>query len=163
MKNFRFRLRTKIRNRIKLNQRAINFNKEIFVGEIGALLFAPIFTLLASHIFRSPNLISFSALAGSLSGGCILWLATRIYDEKKYGNFSAGKFSRDIAFYTPVAFLISILISYPTVVIVTRFLFIKDHAPIFSSLAGELSGFLIFLILINTYRIILNRSFKKKL
>ncbi len=163
MKNFKFRLRTKIKHRVKLNKRAFDFNKEILIGEIGALLGAPIFGFIGSLISRSPNFISIATVLGSMFGGCISWLITRIYDEKKEKRFSVKKFSKDITFYTPVAFLISLSISWPVVALVTHSLFVKEHISYLSSFIGELSGFAVFLILINIYRYILSRSFNKLL
>jgi hypothetical protein len=163
MKNFKFRLRTKIRHKIKLNKRVIDFNKEIIIGEIGALLGASLFGFLGSLISRSPNFIPIATVIGSIFGGCISWLAARIYYEKKNKRFSAKKFAKDVSFYTPVAFLISVLIAYPTVILVTHSLFIKDNIPSLSSFIGELSGFIVFLTLINLYRYILSRYLNKRL
>ena len=43
MKNLKFRLKTKIRHRIKLNKRVLDFNKEVLIGEIGAIVGATSF------------------------------------------------------------------------------------------------------------------------
>ncbi|MCL5730154.1 MAG: hypothetical protein M1165_01130 [Candidatus Pacearchaeota archaeon] len=146
---------------MRLNRRVIDFNKEILIGEIGAILGAPIFGFISSFILKNPLFISFATLGGSIVGGSVSWLTTRIYDEKKYREFSRKKFTKDLSLFTPVAFLISILASYPTVLFVTKTMFSENHSPFFSSLAGELSGFAIFLILINTYRFVMNHSFNK--
>lgn len=161
MKNFKFRLRTKIRHKLKLNKRILDFNKEILIGEFGALIGAPLFGFLGSLISRSPNFISIATVIGSIFGACISWLAARIYDEKKNKRLSVKKFTKDISLYTPVAFLISVLASYPTVVFVTHSLFIKEHISFLSSFIGELSGFVVFLVLINSYRYILSHFFNK--
>ncbi len=163
MNNFKFRLRTRIRHRMKLNKRVIDFNKEILIGEIGAILGAPIFGFLGSLIFTNSKFISFATLFGSILGGSISWLVARIYDEKKSKRFSVGKFAREVTFFTPVAFLISISASYPTVLFVTNSVFLRSHISFLSSLVGEICGFSIFLLLINSYRIVLGHYFNKKL
>ena len=161
MSNLKFRLRTRVKHRFKENRKLIDFNKEILIGEIGALVGAPLLGFIGSLISRNPNFVSLATLIGSMLGGCISWLSARIYDEKRYEKFSVGKFAKDVSFYTPVAFLISLLVSYPIVVLVTHSLFIKEHVSYLSSFLGELSGFAVFLILINAYRFILSRSLKK--
>ncbi len=163
MKNFKFRLKTKIKKRIQLNKRVIDFNKEILIGEIGALLGASLFGFLGSLISRSPNFIPIATVIGSIFGGCISWVAARFHYEKKNNRFSARKFTRDISFYTPVAFLISVLVAYPTVIVVTHSIFLENSIPYLSSFIGELSGFIVFLILINAYRYILSRYLNKRL
>lgn len=160
---FRFILRNKIKNNVKLNRRVIDFNKEIFIGEIGALLGAPIFGFISSLIARNPGFIAFLTLFGSVLGGSTSWLIARVHDEKRYKNFSARKVGRDISVFTPIAFLISILASYPTVFLVTHSLFMKEHVSFFSSLIGEAAGFCVFLVLINAYRMVLGHRFNRLL
>ncbi len=146
-----------------LSRRVVDFNKEIIVGEIGALIGAPLFGFLGSLIRGTPDIISTFTIAGSIIGGFISWFVTRIYDEKKETEFSAKKLARKISLYTPVAFIISILIGYPVVFLVTRALSVRGHITLFSSLMGELSGFTIFLVLINVYRYLLLKHFNKML
>jgi positive regulator of sigma E activity len=146
---------------MKVSKRAFNFNKEILIGEIGALLGAPLFGILGAIIFGSPDSISSFTIVGSIFGGSASWLVTRIYDEKKFGEFSASKITKNLSLYTPVAFLITILFTYPIVFLVTHALSVKDHITLISSLTGEMVGFMVFLILINTYRYVLVKSFNK--
>src|SRR5208283_6063321 len=120
MKNLKFRLKTRIRHKISLNKRVFDFNKEVLIGEVGAIIGAPIFGLLGSFMSRSPNFISVDTLVGSFFGGCISMLITRVYDEKKYKRFSTKKLVRDISLYTPAAFLIALLVSYPVLLLVTH-------------------------------------------
>lgn len=154
----------KYRMRAKLgrHRQIIDFNKEILTGEIGALLCAPLFGFIGSVIIRNPTFIAFFTLFGSVIGGSIFWASMRIYDQKKRNEFSLKRFTKGISFYTPVAFLISLLAAYPTVFFVTRSIS-NSHLHIYflSSLAGELSGFIVFLILINCYRYVLEHHFNK--
>jgi uncharacterized membrane protein YeaQ/YmgE (transglycosylase-associated protein family) len=163
MSNFKFKLRNKIKHKIKLKSRVIEFNKEIFIGEVGAILGAVLFGFIGSLILRNGRFISYATLFGSVLGSSIFWLCARIYDEKNHRRFSVRKFSHDITLFTPVAFLISICFSYPTVLFMTNLVFGKDHISFFSSFIGELCGFTVFLIFINTYRIILDYYFNKQL
>lgn len=160
-KGFKFKIKNKIRHKVKTNRRLIDFNKEIFVGEIGALIGAPLFGFIGFHLSKNPVFLSFFTLCGSITGGAISWLITRIYDEKKYGDVKLRKISKDISMFTPVAFLISILITYPIILIVSHYLFVHHKIAYLSSFLAEVSGFCVFLILINIYRIILNRYFNK--
>ncbi len=146
-----------------LSRRAVDFNKEILIGEIGALAGAPLFGVIGSLIISRPDVISTFTVLGSILGGFLSWFITRIYDERKEEEFSAKKLARKLSLYTPAAFLVSILIGYPVVFFVTRTLSMRDNITAFSSLMGELSGFVIFLILINTYRYVLLKYFNKML
>ena len=140
----------------------IRFNKELIFGESGALLFAPLFGLLSSFIHNTPHFISSFTLLGSILGGSTIWAITRIHDEKKYGKFSIKKFGSDLSFYTPIAILISISVVYPTIFFVTSII-VRKHIPYVSSLIGELSGFTVFLFLINGYRYLLKQTLNKEL
>jgi uncharacterized membrane protein YeaQ/YmgE (transglycosylase-associated protein family) len=164
MKNFKFRLRTKIRHKIKTNRRVIDFNKEILIGEVGALVGAPLFGFLGSILIsKSPTFIPIATLVGSILGGTTSMLIARIHDEKKYKTFSAKKLVRDITLYTPAAFLIAGLVSYPVLIFVTHSVFLKQHIAYLSSFIGELSSFIVFLIIINIYRYALSRLLNKEL
>lgn len=163
MENLKFRLRTRIKHKIKLNRRVIDFNKEIIIGEAGAIIGAVLVGFLGSLILRNGRFVSFATLFGSILGSSIFWLCARFYDEKRHSKFSVGKFARDITLFTPVAFLIAVSFSYPIILIVTNLIFQKYHIAFLSSFIGEASGFAVFLILINTYRIILEHYFNKKL
>lgn len=145
------------------DSRFLNFNKEILFGELGALLGAPLFGVIGSLMSRSPDFISLFTILGSILGGSILWLTAKFYDEKKENRFTVKKFAYRISIFTPVAFTISILVTYPIIFFVTHALSSHHHVTFLSSLSGEVAGFSVFLILINTYRYILVSSFKKEL
>ncbi|MFZ1970925.1 MAG: hypothetical protein WAU65_01965 [Candidatus Nanoarchaeia archaeon] len=163
MVNFKFKLKTRIKHRMKLSSRAIEFNKEIFIGETGAIIGAVIMGFLGSLILKNGRFVSFATLFGSILGSSVFWLSARIHDERSHHKFSIGKFAKDITLFTPVAFLICICFSYPTVLFITNLVFRKGEVPYLSSFIGELAGFCVFLILINTYRIVLDYYFNKKL
>ena len=148
---------------MKLDSRTIDFNKEILFGEVGALVGAVLLGLIAYFIHKNPNIVSILTLIGSVAGGSLLWWIARIHDEKKRNEFSIKKLGRDLSLYTPVAILIALLISYPTIFWVTHAISAKIRFDFLGSFAGELSGFILFLILMNGYRYILRHSFHRVL
>lgn len=148
---------------MRLDSRTIDFNKEILLGEIGALVGAVLLGLVAFFIHKNPNIVSILTLIGSIAGGSASWWIARVHDEKKRHEFSIKKLGRDISLYTPVAFLIALLISYPTIFWVTHAISTKIRFDFIGSLAGELSGFALFLIVMNGYRYILRHSFHRVL
>ncbi len=144
-----------------MESRAVDFNKEILIGELGALLGASFFGLESFLIGKSPNFISIFTIIGSIIGGSYSWLITRIYDERKRNEFSIKKLKRDLSLYTPIALLVALLITYPIVFFVTRSISSKIHLSFLGPFAGELSGFAVFIVLMNGYRYILKNSFHK--
>lgn len=139
-----------------------DFNKEIIIGELGALAGAIFFGCLALALDTNLNFTSIFTVLGSVTGGSYSWLITRIYDQKKRGEFSIKNLGKDISLYTPLAFLTVLLICYPIVFFVTRSVS-GAHFPFLGPVAGELSGFAVFLILMNSYRYVLKNSFNKNL
>ena len=146
---------------MKQDNRFIDFNKEILIGEIGALLGAVLLGFLAFYIHKNPNWVSTLTLLGSITGGSASWWITRIYDEKRRNEFSIKKLGKDLSVYTPVAILIALFISFPTVFFVTHAISARIRFDFLGSLAGELSGFVLFLLLMNGYRYLLKHSFNK--
>ena len=147
---------------MRIRRRVVDFNREIVTGEIGALVCAPIFGLIGSFILRNPTFIALFTLFGSVMGGSVFWAVMRIHDQKKRNEFSIKRFASGVSIFTPVAFLISVAAVYPTVFLVTRAISKTNfHVYFLNSLAGEISGFMVFLILINGYRYVLERSFNK--
>lgn len=148
---------------MKLDRRTIDFNKEILVGEIGALVGAVLLGFVAYFIHRNASIVSMLTLIGSVVGGSLSWWIARIGDEKRRNEFSIRKLGRDISLYTPVALLIALLISYPTVYIVTHAISMRTRFDFLGSLVGELAGFILFLALMNLYRYILKKKFNRVL
>jgi len=146
---------------MSLDQRTIDFNKEILVGEIGALVGAVLLGFVAFFIHKNPNIVSTLTLIGSIVGGSVSWWIARIDDEKRRNEFSIRKLGRDISLYTPIALLIALLISYPTVFFVTHAISMRIRFDFLGSLAGELSGFILFLAFMNSYRYILKHKFNR--
>ncbi len=148
---------------MKLDSRSIDFNKEILIGELGALIGAVLFGLEAFLLHKSPDFTSTLTIVGSTIGGSVSWWITRIHDERKRNEFSIKRLGKDLTFYTPVAFLITTFISYPAVFLVTHSISSRIHFSFLGSFVGELSGFTLFFVLMNGYRYFLKHSFRQVL
>lgn len=149
---------------MEFTEKFIDFNKELFFGEIGGIIGAPLFGFLSSFIFSQSNIISAFTVLGSATGATFSWLFMRIKHEKSRGTYSLEKLTKDVSFYTPAAFLIALIFAYPTIFSVTNEMLetFMQH-PLIAGAIGELSGFCVFLILINIYRTFLNKKFGREL
>jgi uncharacterized membrane protein YeaQ/YmgE (transglycosylase-associated protein family) len=142
---------------MRFSEDFINFNKEIIFGEFGAVAGAQIASYLVSNSTNSASTISTSAVIGSIIGASLFWVATRIYDKIKTSRrgFSSKRFVEDMAYFTPVAFILTSLIYYPSLYYFSEYL-IKNSGhvtiPIFFSQAG---AFLLLLIALNFYKYLL--------
>lgn len=146
-----------------MSKRSIDFNKEIIIGGIGGLLGAPLFGFISSLITDKLNFISLATVLGAMIGASASWLIARIYYERKRKEFSVKKFTKDIFLYTPAALFIALLISYPTVFFITRFILENHMRSGISSFVGQLCGFIVFIVLINIYRQTLKHFFDIRL
>ena len=137
------------------------FNKEVLYGEAGAILGAAAISTLASHFTMSRIIISQFAVIGSMLGGGSLFLIKKIQHKIQKKQPVLKSTVRDLEVFTPAALLITLVVSYPIVYYLTKF-FIKLHwHPYFAGGLSEIGGFLAFLLLINIYRLILVRKFKR--
>ncbi|MEM4271950.1 MAG: hypothetical protein QXD13_02600 [Candidatus Pacearchaeota archaeon] len=140
---------------MKIARDTVDFNKEIIFGEIGAVLGAPASSFIISRFTSSVNVISYSAVIGAIIGAAIVWIATRVYDQLKMHKLSTKKFFGDIAFLTPVAFALTLLIYYPTLFLMSKYMLLSENKVIFSVILAQLIAFALFLTAINLYRYIL--------
>jgi hypothetical protein len=141
----------------------LEFNKEILIGELGAIISAPLVSFITSKLTDSANAISTSAVLGSLVGGSLLWLATRAYDKERHKTLSINHMAEDVGYFTPVAFLIAVFISYPTLFLLSHHLLVQKDLVIYSIIISEATAFLLFLVAINIYRYFLWKLIGKKL
>lgn len=139
----------------------INFNKEIIFGEIGALIGAPLISYLVSRFTSTIGFISLSAVLGGILGGAIFWLSMRIYDKKIDKKFSVKALVEDIIYFTPMAFLISLLMYYPILFFSSEHLLENKHKILYSVIFAQLLAFSIFLVMMNLYRYFLAKVYKK--
>ncbi len=145
-----------------VSQSAVNFNKELLLAEAGAILGAPIAGLILSHLTTSVNKISSFAVLGAILGSTLFWVLVRIHDKRKNG-YSPLKFAEDIAYFTPVAFVISLLTYYPAIFIISKHMLLSNFRPVFSVLCSQMIAFLIFLLAMNIYRYALLKLIGKEL
>lgn len=141
----------------------LNFNKELIFGEMGALIGAPLTSYLVSRFTSTIKFISFSAVLGGIIGGIIFWLFMRVYDKKIDKKFSIKNLAEDIIYFTPVAFLISLLMYYPILFFSSEYFLEDQHKILFSVIFAQLIAFSIFLIMMNIYRYFLAKIYKKVL
>lgn len=146
-----------------MDKNFFNFNKQIIFGELGSIIGAPSFTYIATFFTKNPNWISISAVAGSLIGAAILWLITRIYDEKKRNRYEIKTLATDIVYYTPVATPLVFLVYQPLLFFLTRVFLGAGLYSLIAVIIAQFIAFLSFLILINLYRLFLIKRFKIEL
>lgn len=146
-----------------LSKEVIDFNKELLFGEVGAMIGAQIFSYIASHLTISASLISYSSVLGAISVAALFWVSIRVYDKKKRKELSRKKFTEDLAYFTPVAFILTSIIYYPSLFFISRYFLEHKDKVIYSVLLSQLIAFSLFLIAINIYRHILLKWFGKKL
>ena len=141
----------------------INFNKEILFGELGALACAPLTSYIASHFTSNVKFISLSAVIGAIAGGTIFWLSMRIHDKGIEKRLSVRGIADDIRYFTPAAFLLTLLVYYPTLFFVSLDLLSKQNKVLSSIIFSQITAFFFFLLMINAYRYILAKLYGKVL
>ncbi len=146
-----------------MDQSTWEFNKELIIGEIGAWIGAPLVAFITSQFTKSPTIISFSAVAGVLISASVFWLATRIYHQKRKQAFSIAALAKDIAYFTPVAFSIAMLVYNPLVYFISHKLLTQGYHVIPSVIVSQGIAFALFLLLINFYRVILHHVTGRRL
>ena len=114
-------------------------------------------------LWVNANIISASAVAGAILGAAIFWLTTRIYDQRKQKEFSISKFSNDLVYFTPVAFLFTLMVYHPILYFLSNYLLVLGNNVLISVIASEILAFISFLVVINIYRNMLVKHFGKKL
>ncbi len=147
----------------KISRAALNFNKEILFGELGAIAGAQVFGYISSESGSHHSLTTILVVAGAMVGSAIFYLISRFYHQKKTKVFSIKKFRTDLLFFTPVALTLTIGIYYPSLYLFEKYFLENIHAVIFSTFLAQTLAFVFFLAGINIYRIILIKSFKRKL
>jgi len=145
------------------DRKFFDFNKEIISGEIGALIGSSLGAYLSLLISQNEKLVPIFTVIGSILGSTTLFLSTKIYHKKRRKELSFKNIFHDLMFYTPVAASLRIFMGYPLLYFFTQYFVRSDIGAFYSGALGEFLSFLIFLFLINIYRIILFKFFKKKI
>ncbi|MEX0921010.1 MAG: hypothetical protein WDZ62_01985 [Candidatus Pacearchaeota archaeon] len=129
-----------------------NFNKQLLFAELGAFICAPLVAYLISYFFEEPKIISSAAIVGAVLGGSLFWLSMRAHDRKFKGKVSSKRLINDIMYFTPAAFMGTVLVYYPSVYFISKYL-LTSNGDIFSSVfSSQIMAFTLFLCYINIYR-----------
>ena len=140
---------------MRISKKAINFNKEIALGEIGALFGTQTFGYFASKIFTSPTTISAFVVLGAAVCATLFWFFARLYDRMIKNKDSRKRVKRDIAYFAPVSIFLAFSVYYPTLFYSTRHLLTHHNIVAYSAIVSQAIAFIFFLIGINAYRYIL--------
>jgi hypothetical protein len=143
--------------RPRLRQSTYHFNREILIGECGALVVAAVTAPVASHYTRNPAVISSSAVAGTLVGGGLSWLAARIYDQVQARTFAARTLAGDLGYFTPAAILFGLGVYDPAIYLIAHALLERGVGVTAAVAAGQVVAFGLFLLCLNLYRLALLR------
>jgi hypothetical protein len=142
---------------MQLSQRFIDYNKQLLFGEIGALAGTPVFPLITSRLTKDPSIISFSAVVGALVAGSVFWLVVKVYDERKRGSHSLWHLAGQVAWFSPAAFLISLMVYQPTLFLAARSLIMRGTFVVLAALVSQMLAFAFYLVAMNVYRLALHR------
>lgn len=142
--------------------RFVEFNDEMIWGEVGSILGSALGAYISSSALNE-NLAPVFSVVGSIVGNTALYLSAKIYHKIRRKEMSLKNLFADLEYYVPVAAPISIFIGYPALYFTTQFFIKNGLSPFFSGAIGAVFAFLIFLVLINIYRVILFRFFKKRI
>jgi uncharacterized membrane protein YeaQ/YmgE (transglycosylase-associated protein family) len=146
-----------------ISKSAINFNKEIIFGEVGAIAGAQVFGYFSSLFAVSASIISLFATAGAIIGAAIFFISLRIYDKFKEKDLSRKKFTSDLLYFTPVAFVLTIGVYYPVLFFMDRAMLNAQHGEIYATFISQFAAFACFFVLINFYRYFLLKFAGKRL
>ncbi len=141
----------------------IDFNKQLLFGETGAAIGTPLAPLVAAHFTADPSIISFAAVVGGLVVGSLAWLIVKIRDEKKHDANSVLQLTSQIALFSPVAFIVGLMVYQPTLFLAARHLIKSGERVAYSALISQIAAFSLFLVAINLYRIALHRFAGKRI
>lgn len=148
-----------------IKKSTINFNKEMIFAELGSFLCTPAFAYLFSAVTHTPKIISFGAVLGGIVGSSISYVVTRLWD-KNYSenkNYKSKELIDDLKYFTPVAFLLALVVYYPVVFFVSKHLIVEKYKVTISASLAQMGAFILIAILLNIYRVILRKITGKEL
>ena len=77
----------------------LHFNREILIGELGALIVASASSPVVGRLTHDSVVISGAAVAATMVGGSLFWLVARIYDQVSGKTFTAKSLASDVAYF----------------------------------------------------------------
>jgi len=134
-----------------MKKRTFEFNKEIVFGEIGALISVPTVSFLVSLFTKNPSAISTAAVIASLIGASAFWIFMRVFDEKRRKSYTFQHFATEVGYFTPVAFIIAVLVYYPSLFFISKYFLTKERV-VYAVITAQAVAFTLFVILMNFYR-----------
>jgi hypothetical protein len=140
-----------------MQQSTLDFNREILLGECGALLAANPTAIIVSHFTKNAALISFSAVAGTLIGGALFWLSARVYDMMREKRFDPKLLASDIGYFVPAAVVLGFMVYDPSIYFTSHHLLREGDKVEYSVIVGQVVAFSLFLLCMNLYRLLLLR------
>jgi len=146
------------------NRNFSDFNKEVFYGEVGAVLGAAIASAITSHFFSSSRVrIAQFTVFGSIIGGGLFFLLKKIKNKRKRGEPILRSIIRDLKYFTPAAAIITGFICYPTLYYLMKYLVKIGWQTFPAGAISELAGFCLFFCCVNFYRFSLSKLFHKNI
>ncbi len=144
----------------RISKEMSEFNKEILFGELGAIIGTQTFGYISSKLTNFENVISFFVVLGAIIFASLFWLFLRYYHKQKKG-YGVKEIIKDTFYFTPVSAILTILLYYPTLFLITKYLLINKLNVHFSAIIAQTIAFFLFLLGINVYRKFLIKYFKK--
>jgi len=146
-----------------ISRAAWDFNKELVLGEIGALIGTPLVSLITSLLTTNDTAIALAAAIGGQVVGAIFWVTTHVFDRKRNKRFTMRNLKEDIIGFTPVAMTMDFIIYEPLLFFVSRH-FLQGGGGVLPSVIGaQALAYTCFLSGMNLYRLGYNKYAKKKL
>jgi len=136
----------------------VDFNKQLLGGEMGALAGTPLFPLVIARFTRDPALLSFAAVVGGLLAGSAVWLVVKVRDELRHGKATVRRLAGQIAWFTPAALILGLLVYQPTLFLLGRHLIRRGDPLVVAVLLSQALAFALFLAAMNVYRLVLHRT-----
>jgi hypothetical protein len=132
-----------------------DFNKQILFGEIGAIVGIQLAPLVTSAFTAAPSILALAAVLGGQFAGSVAWIVMKRRDERRRGPNSVLNLAVQIAYFSPAAFIVGLIVYQPTLFLVTRHLLKDGNLVAYSALISQIAAFSLFLVAINIYRIAL--------
>ena len=133
----------------------LHFNREILIGELGALIVASASSPVVGRLTHDSVVISGAAVAATMVGGSLFWLVARIYDQVSGKTFTAKSLASDVAYFTPGALVLGLIIYDPLIFLVSRRMLENGLSAVVAVAVGQVAAFAVFLGCLNLYRLVL--------
>jgi hypothetical protein len=110
-----------------------------------------------SHFRADATLLSSVAVAATLAGGSLSWMAVRIFHQKRQRTLTAKRMANDISYFTPAALFFGFCVYDPAIYLLSHYLLVRAVGAWVAVMTGQLVAFSLFLLAMNLYRLFLFR------